>query len=55
MAALDGIFDSRRETLFARPDEKDVAAVRKSGVTQIEVRVRDAAGNSTTTKIELPK
>ena len=55
MAALDGIFDSRRETLFARPETQEVAAAQKTGVTQIEVRVRDAAGNSATTKIDLPK
>ena len=55
MAAADGIFDSRREELVARPIDADVVAARKANIAQIEVRVRDSAGNSATTRIELPK
>lgn len=56
LSATDGIFDSRRETLLARIENSDLEAARvKFGAAlQIEVRVRDAAGNSSTTKFAMP-
>jgi len=56
MAAADGIFDSRREDLVANIEKSDLDAARtRFGVElQIEIRARDAAGNSATTKIALP-
>lgn len=55
MSALDGIFDSRRVSVVANIDKSDLDAARtKFGAgLQIEIRARDAAGNSTTAKISV--
>ncbi|HVF85616.1 MAG TPA: hypothetical protein VM821_06520, partial [Abditibacteriaceae bacterium] len=52
LAAADGIFDSRREDVLSNIEKSDLDAARaKFGVgLQIEVRVRDGAGNSATMK-----
>ncbi len=56
MSSSDGLFDSRRETVIANIDESDLSAARtKFGAgMQIEIRARDAAGNSVTAKIAAP-
>ena len=53
IAALDGLFDSQSETLAATLDNAFAPAGLGSG-TEIEVRLRDAAGNSVTQTIKLP-
>ncbi|MBW3634904.1 MAG: hypothetical protein KY445_00385 [Armatimonadetes bacterium] len=52
-AASDGLFDSRTETVVARLDPLIAGLALKSG-DAIELRLRDAAGNQSTTKITLP-
>lgn len=56
MAAGDGIFDARREEVVASVEaalELNGQPEIKSG-TIIEIRIRDAAGNSTTVQVTLP-
>ncbi len=52
-AAEDGLFDSKSETIVATLDAAFTTAPLKSG-QKVEVRLRDAAGNFTTSTIELP-
>jgi hypothetical protein len=47
----DGIFDSRRETLTAQIPAAEIA---RTTVRKIELRVRDAAGNSTVVNHDIP-
>jgi hypothetical protein len=56
MAARDGIYDSRREEVLANIDQDELVSARTKfgNDLQIEVRARDAAGNSTTTRVPVP-
>ncbi|MDQ3814271.1 MAG: hypothetical protein M3347_10015, partial [Armatimonadota bacterium] len=70
VAAADGIFDSRRESLTAlitlppavsasatsasAPSAATTTGAQQKGNRKIEVRVHDAAGNTTTVEIALP-
>jgi hypothetical protein len=53
MTARDGIFDSRRETVLALASATAVEAARiaRGGTAIIEIRVRDAAGNTVTLQL----
>ena len=53
VAASDDIFDSRSEELVATLDATSLPTPLKPG-TKIELRVRDAAGNSVTLNLTLP-
>lgn len=53
VAASDGLFDSKSESLVATLDSAFATVPLKSGL-KIEVRLRDAAGNLTTSSIDLP-
>ena len=53
VGAVDGLFDGQNEVLVANLDSALAPAPLQSGL-QIEVRVRDAAGNSTTKTLVLP-
>lgn len=55
-AAEDGIFDSKSETVIARvdPDYFFVPGAKLESGAKLEVRLRDAAGNSTTSTVTLP-
>jgi hypothetical protein len=52
-ASSDGLFDARNETVVARLDPAIATSTFKTG-SVIEFRLRDAAGNSTTTTVTLP-
>ncbi len=57
LAAVDGLFDSRREDVVAiidpaKPDAR--ADVKAGGERKIEVRAQDAAGNSATVSVAVP-
>jgi hypothetical protein len=53
VAAVDGLFDSRREEIFALIDKQDdgVKADAKTGLPRIELRAQDAAGNTVTVPV----
>ena len=53
VGALDGLFDGKNETLIAMLDSAFAPAPLQSG-TEIEVRLRDAAGNQTIQTLKLP-
>jgi sugar lactone lactonase YvrE len=55
-AAQDGIFDSKNEAIIARidPDYFFVPGAKLQSGSKIELRVRDAAGNSSTATVTLP-
>ena len=53
VGSADGLFDSKRETLIAILDSAFAPAPLQSGL-EIEVRLRDAAGNQTVKTLKLP-
>jgi sugar lactone lactonase YvrE len=53
MASADGVFDQKSESLVARL-ENAPGAIRLASGQKIEVRLRDAAGNFSTTTVVLP-
>ena len=53
VGAADGLFDGKNETLIAILDSAFAPAPLQSGL-EIEVRVRDAAGNQTVKTLKLP-
>ena len=53
MASLDGVFDQKTESLVARLEDSP-GAPRLAANQKIEVRLRDAAGNASTTTVVLP-
>ena len=53
IGSADGLFDSKRETLIAILDSTLAPAPLQSGL-EIEVRLRDAAGNATVKTLKLP-
>ncbi len=53
VGSVDGLFDSKRESLIAILDSAFAPAPLQSGM-EIEVRLRDAAGNQTVKTLKLP-